>query len=174
MPSPTRPSAARSSPLTTARLCVAAGATRGMLRLYEAEGLLAAPGRSAAGYRHYPADSIDRVQAIRLLKELGFTLREIALLLSERDEGAVDAARMQALAAAQLVMIDARMARLALVRRYLATVAAGDMSPLQDDAECQFLVDFMAAAPITTGAPPATSSPPATFTPLASWAESIS
>ena len=61
------------SPLTTARLCATTGATRGMLRLYEAEGLLAAPQRSAAGYRHFPADTVDRVRAIFLLKELGFS-----------------------------------------------------------------------------------------------------
>ncbi len=145
-----------------------------MLRLYEAEGLLAPPARSAAGYRHYPADTVDRVQAIRLLKELGFTLRDIALLLCERDEGAVDAARMQTLAATQLAAIDARMARLALVRRYVAAVAAGDLSRLQDDAECQFLVDFMAAAPTAspaTAVPPNPSNP---STPLPSWAESAS
>ena len=171
MPNPTRPPTARGAALTTARLCAAANATRGMLRLYEAEGLLAPPARSAAGYRHYPADTVDRVQAIRLLKELGFTLRDIALLLCERDEGAVDAARMQALAATQLAAIDARMARLDLVRRYVAAVAAGDLSRLQDDAECQFLVNFMAAAPIAS---PATAIPSNPFTPLPSWAESTS
>ncbi len=171
MPSPTRPPETRGAPLTTARLCAAASATRGMLRLYEAEGLLAPPARSSAGYRRYPADTVDRVQAIRLLKELGFTLRDIGLLLSERDEGAIDPARMQALAAAQVATIDARMARLALVRRYVAAVAAGDLSQLQDDAECQFLVDFMAAAPIVA---PTTATLSATFTPLACWAESAS
>jgi DNA-binding transcriptional MerR regulator len=177
MPNPDRSPAARGAALTTARLCAAASATRGMLRLYEAEGLLAPPGRSAAGYRHYPADTVDRVQAIRLLKELGFTLRDIALLLSERDGGALDAARLQALAAAQLTAIDARMARLALVRRYIAAVAAGDLAQLQDDAECQFLVDFMAAAPIALSMPPmppTASSPLTPFTPLPSWAESAS
>jgi len=166
---------ARSAPLTTARLCAAASATRGMLRLYEAEGLLAPPARSAAGYRHYPADTVDRVQAIRLLKEVGFTLRDIALLLSERDDDAIDPARMQALAAAQVAAIDARMARLALVRRYVAAVAVGDMTQLHDDVECRFLVDFMAAAPIappTPSAPSTPSTPPTTFTPLARWAES--
>ena len=146
-----------------------------MLRLYEAEGLLAPPARSAAGYRHYPADTVDRVQAIRLLKELGFTLRDIALLLCERDVGAVDAARMQALAATQLAAIDARMARLALVRHYIADVAAGDLSRLQDDAGCQFLVDFMAATPMAqsqSSAATTVPTPPAPFTPLASRAES--
>ena len=180
MPKPDRFPAARNAPLTTARLCAAAAATRGMLRLYESEGLLAPPARSAAGYRHYPADTVARVQAIRLLKELGFTLRDIAMLLSERDDGAIDAARMQALATAQVAAIDARMARLALVRRYIAAVAAGDLSALQDDAECQFLVDFMAAARITPMTPtlpitpPGQSTPPTPVTPLASWAESAS
>ena len=177
MPNPTRPPTARGAALTTARLCAAANATRGMLRLYEAEGLLAPPARSAAGYRHYPADTVDRVQAIRLLKELGLPLRDIALLLSEPDQSALDAVHMQALAATQLAAIDARMARLALVRRYIAAVAAGDLAQLQNDAACRFLVDFMAAAPIAQSMPPTAPTvptPPAPITPLASWAESAS
>ncbi len=152
-PSPAHPafSAVRGprpgAPLTTSRLCVATGASRGMLRLYEAEGLIPAPQRSAAGYRHYPADTVDRVRAIRLLKELGFTLRQIALLLAEGDDGGLDAARMQALAQAQLAQIDARMARLALVRQYVAAVAQGNAPQLASDPDCRFLVDFLAAAP---------------------------
>ena len=50
-------------------------------------------------------------------------------------------------------------------------MAAGDLSRLQDDAECQFLVDFMAAAPTAS---PATAIPSNRFTPLPSWAESTS
>lgn len=91
MPNPDHPTAVCSVPLTTARLCAAASATRGLLRLHEAEGLLGPPARRAAGYRHDPADTVARVQAIRLLKDLGFTLRDIALLLAERDQGARDA-----------------------------------------------------------------------------------
>ena len=135
------------APLTTARLSAATGASRGMLRLYEDEGLLPAPQRSAAGYRHFPADTVDRVRAIRLLKELGFTLRQIALLLAEGDEGHLDPARMQALAQAQLLQIDARIARLALVRQYVAAVAQGDAPRLVSDPDCRFLMDFLAAAP---------------------------
>ena len=55
------------APLTTARLCAAAPATRGMLRLYEREGLISPPQRSDAGYRQDAHDTVDRVRAIRLL-----------------------------------------------------------------------------------------------------------
>ena len=79
-----------------------------MLRLYEREGLIRPPQRSGAGYRHYADDTVDRVHAIRLLKDLGLTLREIALLLSESDADTLDTAHVQALAAAQLQQIDER------------------------------------------------------------------
>lgn len=138
-------------PLTTARLCAATGATRGMLRLYEAEGLLGAPQRSATGYRHFPADTVDRLRAIRLLKELGFSLRQISLLLADTDDGPFDAPKIQALAQAQLAEIDARMARLALVRQYVAAVAQGDAESLMTDPDCRFLADFLAAAPDPEG-----------------------
>ena len=119
-----------------------------MLRLYEREGLIRPPLRSDAGYRHYAPDTVDRVRAIRLLKELGLSLREIALLLAESDDAPMDADRLQALAAAQLQQIDARIARLTLLRSYLAPVAAGDFSVLGHDADCRFLADFLAAAPL--------------------------
>lgn len=133
-----------SASYTTARLCAAAGVSRGTLRLYERAGLLAEPRRSPAGYRHYPADAVARLQAVRQLKELGFSLREIALLLAESDLGGIDPARMQALATAQLATIDERIARLQVVRRYVAEVAAGHIA-LLDDPDCRFLVDFLAA-----------------------------
>lgn len=129
--------------LTTAALCAAAGVTRGTLRLYEREGLLPAPQRSANGYRHYAAGEVQRLHAIRAFKELGFTLREIALLLDEREAARLGPDRLRQLAAEQLTRIDQRMARLQLVRGYLADVAAGDFSAL-DDPECRFLCEFLA------------------------------
>lgn len=118
-----------------------------MLRLYEREGLLSPPQRSATGYRHYPADTVDRVRAIRLLKDLGLSLREIGLLLADSDTASLDTAQLQALAAAQLQQIDARLARLALLRSYLAPLAAGNFGLVSEDADCRFLADFLAAAP---------------------------
>lgn len=161
----TRPRPIRGDPplasLTSGALCAVAGVTRGQLRVYEREGLLPAPRRTAGGYRDYPPDTVARLQAIRQLKEIGFSLAEIALLLAEGDAGHVDAGRMQALAAAQLVAIDRRIANLEVVRRFVAAVAGGDMTAL-NDPECGFLVQFLASG--ARGTPrraPAGALPPA-------------
>ena len=151
-PDPTTP------PITSGVLCKRAGVTRGTLRVYEREGLLGDPPRSAAGYRAYPADAVQRLLAIRQLKEVGFTLKEIAFLLSERDVGRISPARIRQLAREQLGVIDQRIARLQVVREYAASVAAGDMS-LLDDPECGFLMHFLSAGarPRNTAAAPAPS-----------------
>jgi MerR family copper efflux transcriptional regulator len=133
-------------PLTTTALCQHAGVTRGMLRTYEREGLLEPPPRSAAGYRLYAADTPARLTAIRQLKEVGFTLREIALLLAERDAGDIGPARLRRLAREQVAQIDQRIARLQVVREYVAAVAAGDTAVL-DDPGCDFLLKFLGATP---------------------------
>jgi MerR family transcriptional regulator, copper efflux regulator len=131
-------------PITTKLLCQRAGVTRGMLRVYEREGLLAPARRSAVGYRNYDDDAPARLQAIRQLKEIGFTLREIALLLSEHDDSGFTPQQIAELANDQLREIDARLARLQLVRSYVAAVAAGDTAVF-DDPECAFLMQFLAA-----------------------------
>ncbi len=132
------------SPLTTGALCGQAGVTRGTLRVYERAGLLPEPLRTPAGYRHYPPDTVARLTAIRQLKEIGFTLREIALLLAESELGRITPARLRKLAREQAIEIDRRIARLQVVREYVAAVAAGDRSVLGDPA-CDFLLKFLAA-----------------------------
>ena len=129
---------------TTSALCKAANVTRGQLRLYEEEGLIAPQRRTEAGYRQYGLDTLDRLRVILSLKQLGLTLSEIALLLSDRDHGALDDPAIQRRAAGVVSKIDERIARLQLVRSYVAPVAAGDMSVLQDD-DCSFVVQFLRA-----------------------------
>lgn len=131
-------------PLTSGAVCAAAGVTRGQLRVYEREGLIPPPRRTAGGYRNYPRDTVPRLLAIRQLKEIGFSLAEIALLLAEGDTGQLDEARLQELAAEQLRTIDQRIANLKVVRNFVAAVADGDMSALSDP-ECSFLVQFLAS-----------------------------
>ena len=129
---------------TTSALCKAANVTRGQLRLYEDEGLIAPQSRTEAGYRQYGADTLDRLKAIKHLKELGFTLAEIALLLTDRDNGELDPQAMVRLAGDVLSKIDERIAGLQVIRSYVAPVAVDDLSVLQDE-DCNFVFEFMTA-----------------------------
>jgi Hg(II)-responsive transcriptional regulator len=51
------------------------------IRYYERQGLLAEPDRRPSGYRQYDESVVSRLQFIRRVKELGFTLSEIKELL---------------------------------------------------------------------------------------------
>jgi MerR family transcriptional regulator, copper efflux regulator len=137
-----------STTFTTSALCKAASTSRGQLRLYEREGLLEAPARTRSGYRIYTFDAVLRLRAIHQLKALGLSLAEIAALLSERDHGAIDETELQARAQRLVIELDARLAQLAVVRDYVAAVATGDMSAV-DDPDCRFLAKFIAASPAT-------------------------
>ncbi len=129
---------------TTGTLCKAANVSRGQLRLYEQEGLISPKGRTEAGYRQYGHDTLDRLKVIKNLKELGFTLAEISLLLSDRDSGIIDDQGIEKIACDVLKKIDERIAGLQVIRGYIAPVANGDMRILKED-DCNFVVEFMTA-----------------------------
>lgn len=139
--------------LSSGELCRQAAVGRGTLRVYEREGLLGPPPRSASGYRQYPADAVQRLQAIRQLKAVGFTLREIAWLMSERDQGSISPARLRRLAREQEGLIDQRIAQLQVVREMADAVARGQTA-LLDDPDCDFLLRFLAAGSPAAAAPP--------------------
>jgi DNA-binding transcriptional MerR regulator len=56
------------------------------VRFYEEAGLLTPAKRSPGGFRLYDDDTVDRLQLIKRMKPLGFTLDEIRALLQVRDE----------------------------------------------------------------------------------------
>ena len=57
------------------------------LRYYESIGVLGTPERTAAGYRDYDDDSLDRLAFIRSAQAAGFTLAEIRDVMALRDRG---------------------------------------------------------------------------------------
>lgn len=61
-----------------------AGTNNETLRFYEARGLMDAPRRSESGYRLYTDDDVARARFIMRAKKMGFSLSEIAELLSLR------------------------------------------------------------------------------------------
>ena len=69
-------------PLTIGRLARRAGVGIDTVRFYERARLLPRPVRTASGYRTYGDADVERLRFIRRAKALGFTLDDIAELLT--------------------------------------------------------------------------------------------
>lgn len=70
------------SPLTIGKLAKQTEVTVETIRHYQRIGLLVEPDKPDSGYRHYPADTITNIRFLKRAQQAGFTLKEIATLLS--------------------------------------------------------------------------------------------
>lgn len=86
------------------------------LRYYERRGLLPAPERLQSGYREYEPDTVRRVHFVRHAQELGFTLEEIADLLTLWKDSSTSCDQVADRAAATLLRIDEKMRQLGRMR----------------------------------------------------------
>jgi DNA-binding transcriptional MerR regulator len=77
------------------RVADLAGITVRTLHHYDEIGLLSPSGRSAAGYRIYEEEDLERLQRVLFYRELGFTLEEIATIVDDPDTDAVGHLRHQ-------------------------------------------------------------------------------
>lgn len=75
--------------LTIGELAHRTGVATSALRYWEQLGLLAPPAR-LSGQRRYPPSAVGQVGEILLLRDLGYTLRDLKALLASRSSGAVD------------------------------------------------------------------------------------
>ena len=108
-------------------LAKAAGVSTDTLRHYERKGVLPRPRRAANGYRQYPPEALGRVLLVRRALAVGFTLDELARVLSVRDRGAAPCKEVRALAAAKLTGVEERLAQLVELRDELrATLSEWD------------------------------------------------
>jgi len=109
---------------TIGQLAERAGVGVETVRFYERKGLLPEPARDpASGYRRYqPADAA-RVRFIRRAKELGFSLNDIAGLLSLRVDPDAGCEDVRALAESKIREIESKMADLRRMKRALKEVA---------------------------------------------------
>jgi DNA-binding transcriptional MerR regulator len=108
--------------LLTGQVAKASGVNIQTVRFYEREGLLAAPRRSASGYRQYPDDAVRVVTFVKRAQELGFTLREARQLLRLRSLGPKRAAAAQSVAEAKIRDVDEKLRDLMAMRAALATL----------------------------------------------------
>lgn len=96
-----------------------AGLNPETLRYYEHLGLIDPPGRSANGYRVYAPATLSRLAVIRELKGLGFTLREIRVVLVQSAQRRLTCGNAAPLADRKLAELDAKIQALQRTRRRL-------------------------------------------------------
>ena len=110
--------------LTTGALATEAGVNLETVHFYERSGLLKKPKRTAAGYRQYPRADVARLRFIKRAQELGFSLKEIAELLSLRAAPSRSRSRVKRLTEDKLAVIDGKIRDLERMRATLASVSA--------------------------------------------------
>ena len=103
---------------TIGKLARQAGVSIDTVRYYERTGLLAPGARLASGYRKYGALELARLRFIRRAQKLGFSLKEIRVLLGLSAKRNVEQIRRTA--ETKLADVESRISDLARVRDGLA------------------------------------------------------
>ena len=95
------------------------------LRFYESRGLIEPAARTQSGYRLYDDAVFARLSFIKKAQSIGFTLDEIAHIISDAAQGRKPCADVRRLAAEKLAALEERIRQLQRHRRDLRqTVAA--------------------------------------------------
>jgi DNA-binding transcriptional MerR regulator len=102
-------------------LAQAVGVSTDTLRHYERKGVLSAT-RMANGYRRYSETAFERVLLVRRALRIGFTLDELAQILSEYDGGGAPCRKVRAMAKEKLANVEAELNALTALRDELAKV----------------------------------------------------
>ncbi|MDQ4089262.1 MAG: heavy metal-responsive transcriptional regulator [Actinomycetota bacterium] len=116
--------------LRVAELASVVGVSPDTVRYYERAGLLPPPDRTAAGYRSYDADAVDRLRFIQGAQRLGLHLADIRDLLAVRDTGTCPCEPAEDLLRRRLAEVDAQIARLVTLRAEMAAMV--DALPTAD------------------------------------------
>src|SRR5438552_1743364 len=95
------------------------GVTPDTIRHYERLGVIAKPARTAAGYRLYPENVIQRILLARRASRLGFSLKELARFLAPRRTDRLECEDIRTAALRILTNVDREVAELIEIRRSL-------------------------------------------------------
>jgi MerR family mercuric resistance operon transcriptional regulator len=104
--------------LTIAKAANAAAVGVETVRYYERRGLIPQPTQKVGAYRRYDSKHVARIRFIKRAQELGFSLDEIADLLTLED--GTDRRSIQKIAGQRLEEVRSRIADLCRIERTLA------------------------------------------------------
>jgi|TARA_R110000850_G_scaffold151371_1_gene274358 MerR family mercuric resistance operon transcriptional regulator len=105
------------------------------VRFYERKGLIEQPTKPEVGYRHYPDETVSRIRFIKRAQELGFTLEEIANLLSLEDR---PCHQVRSLAEHKLCAVEEKIANLQRLEKALNALLVQCASN-EDDSHCPII-----------------------------------
>ena len=130
------------SRFTIGRAAKAANVTVETIRFYERKGLIAQPLKPVrGGMREYDEDTVARIRFVRQAQEIGFSLREIAELLSLRADPDADCADVRRRAIEKREEVQAKLARLSHMRDALDELIAS--CPGGGDVKACSILDAM-------------------------------
>ena len=112
------------------------------IRFYERRRLIEQPPRpSGNGFRVYPEQSIQRIRFIRQAQDLGFSLKEIEVLLSLRADPTTDCADVRERAQTKLEEVNDKIARLTAIQSALKSLI--DACPGQGAVRCCSILEAL-------------------------------
>jgi Cd(II)/Pb(II)-responsive transcriptional regulator len=122
-----------------------AGVDAQTVRYYEREGLLAAPARTASGYRAYGPQHVERLNFIRHCRSLDMPLAEIKRLVDLSGDASVSCEDVNHLVQAHLERVRAKRLALQALEAQLATLSSQCASGHRV-ADCGILGELIHAA----------------------------
>lgn len=125
--------------LTIGKLARQANVGVETLRYYERRGLIEPRRRTDAGYRLYDDDACRRLQFIRRAQTLGFSLDEVAELLSLSHQPMASAAEVKQLARARIDDIETRIRDLERMKTALSELEDECPGHAGTTADCPIL-----------------------------------
>ena len=125
--------------LTIGKVAEQAGVSRDALRFYEREGLITPAGKSAASYRLYARDSIQRLRFIKQAQACGFTLSDIRELLVLRHRNAACCGDVRSRAIEKKLQLQAKIKALKAMSKALDGLIADCIDTTHPVANCPIL-----------------------------------
>lgn len=105
--------------LRSGELARLTGVSADTLRHYERLGILPTAQRTNGGYRMFPPSALERVQLAQRALQLGFSLKELAEILRNRDNGGVPCHRVLNLTEEKLHLLGQRIKELRQTQDYM-------------------------------------------------------
>ena len=120
------------------------------LHYYEREGLIPSPPRSAAGYRLFPPNLMERLHFIRRARALGLSLTEIKEMLNLAAIGESPCGRVQTALAERLAEVDRRLEQLEVFRDQLAELVENAPELREDTSRGSICAIVERASPVSS------------------------